>query len=108
MYIGYIDDRKKLGFSCIKDVRSAKQISDFKNFLKRNGGVSVTYIVKKGKQISILIFSKEVLVAVLIFVQSISVNIDLDVYRPSSSLSKVYQCVLLINNHYFLPNFKVR
>jgi hypothetical protein len=92
MYIGYLDDRKKLGFSCIKDVRAAKQISDLKNFIKRTRGVSVAYIVKKGKQICILIFSKEVLVAVLIFVQSISVNIDSDVYCPSSSSSKAYQC----------------
>jgi hypothetical protein len=31
MYIGYLDDRKKFGFSCIKDVRAAKQVSDLKN-----------------------------------------------------------------------------
>ena len=99
MYIGYLHDRKKLGFNCIKDLRAAKQISDFKNFLKRTRGVSVAYIVKKGKQISILIFSKEVLVAVLIFVQSISVNIDPDVYRPSSSSSKVYQCRIIESNN---------
>ena len=80
-----------MGFSCIEDVRAAKQISNFKNFIKRTRGVSVAYIVKKGKQISILIFSKEVLVAVLIFVQSISVNIDPDVYCPSSSSPEVYQ-----------------
>ena len=99
MYIGYVHDRKKLGFSCIEDVRAAKQISDFKNFLKRTRRVSVAYIFKKGKQISILIFSKEVLVAVFIFVQSISVNIDLDVYRPSSSWSKVYQCCISESNN---------
>ena len=105
MYIAYVHDRKKLGFSCIKDVRAAKQISDFKNFLKRTRRVSVAYIFKKGKQISILIFSKEVLVAVLIFVQSIYVNIDPDVYRPSSSSSKVYQsCVSKSNNLGFLTS----
>jgi hypothetical protein len=81
MYVGYLQDRKKLGFSCIKDVRAAKQISNLKNFIKRTRGVSVAYIVKKGKQIFILIFSKEVLVALLIFVKSISVNIDPDVYH---------------------------
>lgn len=105
MYISYVHDRKKLGFSCIKDVRAAKQISDLKNFLKRTRGVSVAYIIKKGKQISILIFSKEVLVGLLIFVQSIFVNIDPDVSRPSSLSSKVYQsCVSKSNNLGFLTS----
>ena len=55
MYIGYLHDRKKLGFSCIEDVRAAKQISDFKNFIKRTRGVSVAYIVKNyGDSIHIL------------------------------------------------------
>jgi hypothetical protein len=42
MYIYYVHDRKKLGFSCIEDGRAAKQISDFKNFLKKTRGISVT------------------------------------------------------------------
>ena len=84
MYIGYVHDRKKLGFSCIEDVRAAKQISDFKNFLKRTRRVSVAYIVKKSKQISILIFSKEVLVAIAIVWNSGSIEPHVNC---SSSLS---------------------
>jgi len=66
MYIGYLKDRKELGFSCIKDVVAAKQISDFKSTLKN----PVTWMITKGKQTLILIFSKEVLVAVFIFFKS--------------------------------------
>lgn len=28
MYIGFIHERKKLGFSCIKDLNSVKQLSE--------------------------------------------------------------------------------
>jgi hypothetical protein len=105
MYIGYLHDRKKLGFHCIEDIRAVKKVSDLKNFLKRTKGVSVAYIVKKGKQISILIFLKGVLVTVFIFVQSVSVNIDPDVYRPSSSSSEVYQsCVSKSDTSGFLTS----
>jgi len=105
MYIGYITDRKKLGFSCIQDFRVAKQISNLKNLIKRTGGVSVAYIVKEGKQISILLISKEVLVGVLIFVKAISVDIDPYVYHPSASSPKVYRyCVSKSNNLRFLTS----
>ena len=50
MYIGYLDDRKKLGFSYVKDIRATKQISNLKKFIKRTREVSVGYIVKKDKQ----------------------------------------------------------
>jgi len=35
MYIGYLHDQKRLGFSCIKDIRAAKLILNLKKFLKR-------------------------------------------------------------------------
>lgn len=104
MYIGYLHDRKRSGFSCIKNIRAAKLISDLKKELKR---VSVVYIVKKSKQICILIFSKEVLVAVFIFVQSTQVNIDPDLYHPSFSSSEVYQsCVSKSDNLGFKESLK--
>ena len=107
MYIGYLHDRKRLGFSCIKDIRAAKQLLNFKKFLKRTKRVSVAYIVKKGKQIFILIFSKEVLVAVFIFIQSTQVNIDADLYHPSFSSSEVYQyCVSKSDNLGFKESLK--
>jgi hypothetical protein len=96
MYIVYLHDRKKFGFSCIKDVRAAKQISDLKNCIKRTTRILVAYIVKKGKQLFIIIFSKEVLIAVFIFVKSISINVDSYVYRPSS---EVYQCCISESNN---------
>jgi hypothetical protein len=72
MYIGYLNDRKELGFSCIKDIGGIKQLSNLKSTLKN----PVSWIIRKGKQTVVLIFSKEVLVAVLIFVESISGNIN--------------------------------
>lgn len=36
MYIGYLNDRKYLGFSCIKDIRAAKLILNLKKFLKES------------------------------------------------------------------------
>ena len=66
MYIGYLNDRKELGFSCIKDSNAIKQLSNLKSTLKN----PVTWIIRKGKQTVILIISKEVLVAVFIFFKS--------------------------------------
>ncbi len=83
MYIGYLNDRKQLGFSCIKDLKAGKSISNLKNVLKRTKGTSATFIVKKGKKITILIFSKEVLVGILIFLNAISMSIDSGIYYPS-------------------------
>lgn len=99
MYIGYVYDRKNMGFSCTEDDRAAKQVLNLVLFIKKKKGVSVAYIVKKGKQIFLLLFSKEILIGVVIFVKSISVKIDPDVYRPLSSSSKVYQCRIINSNH---------
>jgi hypothetical protein len=55
-------------------------------------------LVPKRKQICIRIVSKEVLVALLIFVKSISVTIDPDVSRPSFSSAKVSPCPKLGKN----------
>jgi hypothetical protein len=79
-----------LDFSYIKNIHTAKLISDLKKFLKKTKKISVTYIVKKGKQICVLIFSKEILVAVFIFVQSIRVNIESDLYHLSFLSFEVY------------------
>lgn len=66
MYIGYLNDRKELGFNCIKDTDAVKKLSDFKNTLKN----PVTRIITKSKKTFIFIFSKEILVAVFIFLKS--------------------------------------
>lgn len=87
MYINYINDRQELGFSCIKDIDGIKQLSNLKSTLKN----PVSWIVRKGKQTIVLIFSKEVLVAIFILVESISVNINPNFYDRSFSSAEVYQ-----------------
>jgi hypothetical protein len=88
VYINYINDRQELGFNCIKDINAIKQ---FKSTLKN----PVTWIIRKGKQSIILLFSKEVLVAVFIFIQSTQVNLDADLYHQSFACSEVYQCCVI-------------
>jgi len=86
MYINYINDRKKLGFSCDKDINAIKQ---FKSTLKN----LVTWIIKKSKHTVILLFSKEVLVAVFIFLKSSYIEPNVD--PPSFISPEVYQsCVI--------------
>lgn len=51
----------------------------------------VSWIIRKGQQTVVLIFSKEILVAVLIFVESISGNINPNLYDQSFSSAEVYQ-----------------
>lgn len=67
MYINFIYDRQELGFNCIKDINAIKQL---KSTLKSP--------VRKGKHTVILLFSKEVLVGVFIFLKSsyIEPNVD--------------------------------
>jgi len=97
MYIGYLNDRKELGFSCIKDINAIKQLSYLKGTLKN----PVTWIIRKGKQTVILIFSKEVLVAVFIFLNSSCIEPNFD--PPSFTSSEVYQaCVIKSDNLRFL------
>jgi len=87
MYINSINDRQELGFSCIKDIDAIKQLSNLKSTLKN----PVSWVIRKGKQSVVLIFSKEVLVAVLIYVESISGNINPNLYDRSFSWAEVYQ-----------------
>ena len=94
MYINYINDRQELGFSCIKDINAIKQ---FKSTLKN----PVTWIIRKGKQTVILLFSKEVLVGVFIFFKSSYIEPNVD--PPSFTSSEVYQsCVIKSDNLRFL------
>ena len=80
MYVGYLNDRKKLGFSHIENPNAIKELSDF-----------VTWIRRKGKQIVILIFSKETLVGVLIILQSSYIsNLEPNVDPPSFLSPEVY------------------
>lgn len=94
MYINYRNDRQELGFSCLKDINAIKQFkSTFKN--------PVTWIIKKGKQTIVLVFSKEVCVAVFIFLKSSSIEPNVD--RTSFILPEVYQsCVIKSDNLRFL------
>lgn len=94
MYINYINDRQELGFSCIKDINAIKQ---FKSTLKN----PVTWIIRKGKQTIILLFSKEVLVAVFIFLKSSYIEPNVD--PPSFISPEVSQsCVIKSDNLRFL------
>lgn len=65
MYIGYLHehDRQELGFNCLKDIHTIKQLSNLKS-------TRAIRILKKGKQTLVLLFSKEALIAVLIFIKS--------------------------------------
>ena len=91
MYINFIEDRKNLGFSCIENINSIEQLLSFTNTLKN----PVTWIIRKGKQTVILIFSKEVLVTVLIFVESIYLKPIIDC--PSFLSSEVQQSFTCIS-----------
>jgi hypothetical protein len=103
MYIGYLNDRKELGFSCIKDIHAAKLILNLKKFLKKTKRVSVSYLIENGKQVCILIFSKEVLVAVFIFLKSSYIEPNVD--HPSFVSSEVYEsCVIKSDNLRFLTS----
>ena len=103
MYIGYLNDGKKLGFKCIKDTDAVKKLSDFKNTLKN----PVTRIITKGKKTFIFIFSKEILVAVFIFLKSR--DIEPNVNWSSFPSPQVYQsCVSKSDTSRFLtPPFQI-
>ena len=93
MYIGFLNDRKKLEFSCIKDINTINQLSHLKSTLKNQG------TCRKSKQSVILIFSKEVLVAVFIFLKSTYIEPNV----PPFTSSEVYQsCVIKSDNLIFL------
>ena len=89
MYIGFVYDRKGLGFSCIKDGRAAKQVSNLVKFLKKIEGVSEVSVVKKGKQTWIGVYAKKVLIAVFIFFKSRHVEPNIE--PPSFTISEVHQ-----------------
>ena len=93
MYIGYLRDRQQLCFSCIKDIDSVEQLLDFTSTLNN----SFTYIAQKGNQTFIFIFSKEMIVAIFIFLESMYLKPSVDC--PSFSSSEVYQfCVIKSDN----------
>ena len=98
MYINSINDRQELGFSCIKDIDAIKQLSNLKSTLKN----PVSWVIRKGKQSVVLIFSKEVLVAVLIYVESIS-NIPL---KKSQILLKNAQPSISMKTHFSIIYYK--
>ena len=82
MYINFINDREKLGFNCIEDINLIKQ---FKSILEN----PVTWIIRKEKHTVIILFSKEVLVGVFIFLKYS--YIEPNVYPRSFTSSEVYQ-----------------
>jgi len=59
--------------------------------MQKTTGILVVYIVGKGKQLSVLIFSKEVLVAFFIFVKSSFMNVDPNLYCLFSVVS--HSCI---------------
>ena len=103
MYIGYLNDRKELGFSCIKDIHAAKLILNLKKFLKKTKRVSVSYLIENGKQVCILIFSKEVLVAVFIFLESMYLKPTVDC-RSFTSYEVYQSCLIKSESSGFLTS----
>jgi len=88
---------RRLGFSCLKDLNAVKQLSNLKSTRKN----LVTWIIRKSKQTVILIFSKEVLVAIFILLSSNCIEHNFD--PPSLASSEVYQsCVSKSDNLIFL------
>ena len=83
MYINYLNDRLELGFICKKDIETAKIL---------NERISIAYLNQKGKQTFIIIFSKETLVASLIFLNSSCINAQAYSEPPLFSSNEVHVC----------------
>ena len=96
MRIGYLKDREQLGFSCIKDIDSVEHLLDtLKNPL--------TSIAQKSNKTFIFILSKEMIIAIFIFLESSSIELEMN-YRSCSS-SNVYQsCVIKSDTSVFLTS----
>lgn len=99
MWIGYLKDRQQLGFSCIKDIDSVEQLLDFTSTLKN----SLTYIAQKSNKTFIFIFSKEMIVAIFIFLGSSYIELDVD-YRSFSSSQVCQSCVIKSDTSGFLTS----
>jgi hypothetical protein len=69
MYVNY-----SIGFGSLRDIEAAQQVS----WLLSTLGIQVIWMLKKGKQTFILIFSKEFVVAVIILLNSQTRSIDED------------------------------
>ena len=99
MWIGYLKDRQQLGFSCIKDIDSVEQLLDFTRTSKN----SLTYIAQKNNKTFIFIFSKEMIVAIFIFLESSYIELDVD-YRSFSSSQVCQSCVTKSDTSGFLTS----
>ena len=86
MHINFLNDRLELGFSCKKDIETAKIL---------NERISIAYLTQKGKQTFIIIFSKETLVASLIFLNSSSINSQAYSEPPLFSSNEAHVCRVL-------------
>jgi hypothetical protein len=95
MYINYLNNRKELGFICIKDINSVEQLLDFRSSLKN----SSTYMVQKSNQTFIFIFSKEMIVTVLIFLESIYLKpiIDCPLFLSSEVEQSSISIIISVN-----------
>ena len=106
MYPSYLSDRKELGFKCLKDMEVIRQLSDLENILKNPG----TIILKQSNKTFVMIFSKEILVAVFIFFNCNSLPQPAHCSTFSSSetsqycLSKV-KTSRFLNSYSKIPNF---
>lgn len=101
MYPNYLNDRQELGFLCIKDLNSVKQLSDFTNVLKN----PKPWMIRKSNQIIICIISKEVVIALIIFLTPDSYPIESNVQPQSFTSSEVNQSVLIKSNHSAFSNY---
>ena len=99
MWIGYLKDRQQLGFSCIKDIDSVEQLLDFTSTLKN----SFTYIAQKSNKTLIFIFSKEMTVAIFIFLKSSDIELNVD-YQSFPSSQVCQSCVIKSDTSGFLTS----
>jgi len=95
MYPNYINDRKALGLSCIRDIEDAEKISCLLSTLE----IQVICIVKKGHQTGIFIFSKEFLFNVTILLKCLTLSMTEDTCFVSPQSTKVYQCCISKSNN---------
>ena len=97
MHLHYLQTRQELGFNCLKDIHAIKQLVDLKNIL----GIPLVWIVTKGKKTFILIFSKEFLVALLIFTEPISISDNIQEYIADSEFSQPVVCQISKSNTFY-------
>lgn len=106
MWINYIKNRERLGFSCRKDKEAVQQISNFGKNLKD----CFTYTVRKGNRIFIFLISKEFIILGLILFNCLDFESTYDSSSFLFSNSEVLQTRVISGSNFSTINevFQVR